>query len=450
MRRTIQLFLFAVGCASAQTTINGGRVISGNWDASNAATSKPAKTGASLPATCGLGEQFFLTTAPAGSNLYLCAAANTWSPSSAPVTAQTANQVYAGPASGSAAIPAFRALAESDLPATSVFTDQSNTFTGGTQNMTGAGPTLPARMGASLPATCIQGELFILSTALPGKNLNLCYSANNWAQIGGGSGASGSGGPVASAGSCNTAATGSTYFPTDSPYVLWCNGSAWQFRLAGASVTPADDSQFNWDVQNGGTTSVSGGTTATLGDVYMTAPAASSNTFTPSMRAVTNTFGNVWTITAVIAANPTVNYNGQEFGGFGIYFRNGTTTDSFSHNTGSLRFDYSGGSGLGQFSMAAADTTNSTYSQGVLGGVLAVNQVTINGPVWMRLHCDGTTLTASTSVDFGQNWRTIGTMTMTTVTGSSGQAAQFGWYVTPSNTTFSMSASLLDWSVVNQ
>ena len=83
MRRMVQIYLAVAVSAFAQTTINGGRVVSGTWDASNAVSSKPAKTGSALPGTCGVGEQFFLTTVPAGTNLYLCAAANTWSPASA-------------------------------------------------------------------------------------------------------------------------------------------------------------------------------------------------------------------------------------------------------------------------------------------------------------------------------------------------------------------------------
>ena len=62
-----------------QTTINGGRVITGTWDASGATASKPAKSGSVLPVTCGVGEQFFNTSATAGQNLYLCSASNTWS-----------------------------------------------------------------------------------------------------------------------------------------------------------------------------------------------------------------------------------------------------------------------------------------------------------------------------------------------------------------------------------
>ncbi len=69
---------FTAGSLAAQTAINGGRVITGIWDASGAAASKPAKSGSVLPVTCGVGEQFFNTGSAAGQNLYLCSPANTW------------------------------------------------------------------------------------------------------------------------------------------------------------------------------------------------------------------------------------------------------------------------------------------------------------------------------------------------------------------------------------
>lgn len=44
---------------------------------------------------------------------------------------QTANTVFAGPTTGGAATPTFRALVKADLPATVVHTDQANTYSGG-------------------------------------------------------------------------------------------------------------------------------------------------------------------------------------------------------------------------------------------------------------------------------------------------------------------------------
>lgn len=48
-------------------------------DFSGATATKPAKMGATLPGTCGQGEFFFLSSAPAGQNLFGCSSSNTWS-----------------------------------------------------------------------------------------------------------------------------------------------------------------------------------------------------------------------------------------------------------------------------------------------------------------------------------------------------------------------------------
>jgi hypothetical protein len=47
-------------------------------DFSAASTTKPLKSGTSLPGTCTAGEMYFKTNAPAGQNVYGCAAPNTW------------------------------------------------------------------------------------------------------------------------------------------------------------------------------------------------------------------------------------------------------------------------------------------------------------------------------------------------------------------------------------
>jgi hypothetical protein len=64
-------------CLTAQTAIDAGRQTK-NADFSGAVSTKPFKTGAVLPSLCGAGESFFKTDAPAGKNLYLCTATNTW------------------------------------------------------------------------------------------------------------------------------------------------------------------------------------------------------------------------------------------------------------------------------------------------------------------------------------------------------------------------------------
>ncbi|HEV8042055.1 MAG TPA: hypothetical protein VGP62_24460 [Bryobacteraceae bacterium] len=47
-------------------------------DFSGATSTKPFQAGAVLPATCTVGQAFFQTNAPAGSNLYTCTALNAW------------------------------------------------------------------------------------------------------------------------------------------------------------------------------------------------------------------------------------------------------------------------------------------------------------------------------------------------------------------------------------
>jgi hypothetical protein len=78
MRRLLSAYLLAAALAWSQTTINGSRMVLGAWDASGAATTKPAKAGTTLPATCAVGEIFYKTDATPGSNLYGCTATNVW------------------------------------------------------------------------------------------------------------------------------------------------------------------------------------------------------------------------------------------------------------------------------------------------------------------------------------------------------------------------------------
>jgi hypothetical protein len=69
-------FLIAAACA-AQTQVNL-RTQSREVDFSGAATTKPAKAGTTLPASCSTGELFFKLDATAGQNLYACTGTNTW------------------------------------------------------------------------------------------------------------------------------------------------------------------------------------------------------------------------------------------------------------------------------------------------------------------------------------------------------------------------------------
>jgi hypothetical protein len=49
-----------------------------NVDFTSASSTRPFKSGTALPATCSVGEMFYLTSATAGTNVYGCTAPNTW------------------------------------------------------------------------------------------------------------------------------------------------------------------------------------------------------------------------------------------------------------------------------------------------------------------------------------------------------------------------------------
>lgn len=70
-------FVMAAGLLSAQTKVHLGTQ-SREVDFSNAANTKPMKTGATLPGTCTVGEFFFKTNEPAGYNVFACTASGVW------------------------------------------------------------------------------------------------------------------------------------------------------------------------------------------------------------------------------------------------------------------------------------------------------------------------------------------------------------------------------------
>lgn len=79
MRRAtvMGLMLLAAGSLPGQTRIDLSRQAK-VVDFSGAASTRPARTGTSLPGICAVGEFFFQTNMPAGQNLFLCTGTNTW------------------------------------------------------------------------------------------------------------------------------------------------------------------------------------------------------------------------------------------------------------------------------------------------------------------------------------------------------------------------------------
>jgi hypothetical protein len=152
--------------------------------------------GASVPAPpCVTGQLYFNTGAAAGQNLYVCAG-NTWT------------QITGAAATG-------------------VSTNASNTYAAGTVqsflgtlDASGAAATLPAQTGATLPATCSMGQLFLKTGADPSRMLYICSAANTWSQVGFAQGTT-----AQKPASC---AAGQMYFATDATAgsnLYFCTGS---------------------------------------------------------------------------------------------------------------------------------------------------------------------------------------------------------------------------------
>ncbi len=79
-------------------------------------------------------------------------------------------------------------LAGERLPATAAQTNQSNVYTGGTQNFSGAAATFPVQTGtlASRPSSCAPGQHYYAtdSTVAEGARLSSCSTANSWVSVG--------------------------------------------------------------------------------------------------------------------------------------------------------------------------------------------------------------------------------------------------------------------------
>ena len=92
----MSLLLWAVFLATGESqTLIDLRTQTKSVDFSAAGSTKPIKTGASLPATCTPGEVFFLTSAPSGNNVHGCNPVNVWTAQGAnlSVNSGTKNQV---------------------------------------------------------------------------------------------------------------------------------------------------------------------------------------------------------------------------------------------------------------------------------------------------------------------------------------------------------------------
>lgn len=222
--RYIFALLFAVSLAFGQRIDLKSQ--SRNADFSAHPFIKPWVIGTSLPATCSVGDAFFDSDAPAGQNIYVCTATNTWTLSSGSITGLTPNRALQSDGSGNVAVSSAtnielgylsgvtsaiqtqlnaklsstppgssgqfiynnagvfgaKALANSDLPSSIDFTTKT--------------ATAPVKAGTSPPGTCVVADLFFDTDAAAGLNMFGCTATNTWTLLGDG----GAGGGVSDPG----------------------------------------------------------------------------------------------------------------------------------------------------------------------------------------------------------------------------------------------------------
>ena len=200
-RTAVRAMAFVCALAAGQTRIDMSSQAK-NIDFSHAISTRPFPVGTILPAICAAGETYFKSDAPAGRNVYLCTATNTWTPVEASSIDPEADNVYTGQNDFSEAqsltIPVLPsrpdaadcdsaaeigrvALRKSDpsLETGILFVCQSTgTGTAGWKASTYA-------YGVARPQNCEPGELFFDTDALAGQQWLGCVSANTWVGLSG-------------------------------------------------------------------------------------------------------------------------------------------------------------------------------------------------------------------------------------------------------------------------
>ena len=86
--KTLSLFAALATIATGQTQVDL-RTQSKSVDFTSASSTKPFAAGPALPATCAVGQMFFLTSAATGQNVYGCSVANSWTLQSGGPTSPT-------------------------------------------------------------------------------------------------------------------------------------------------------------------------------------------------------------------------------------------------------------------------------------------------------------------------------------------------------------------------
>lgn len=362
---------------------------------------------------------------------------------------QSANTVFAGPTTGSAATPAFRALVAADIPSASI------DFSKWTSNSCSNGD-VPQWSGSSWgcaaaasPLTT-KGDLFVFSTTNARKAVGsdgqylMADSGDatgvSWQTVAPGSGASASATYVTTASEAglsnettlgsaistnayaslpSAAVAGKLFLPTDSYYIFRDTGAVWAAWGPIYQLTVPDDTAFSWVNQSTASTS------ATKGGVTMNLPKSTGTQLHLRVKTAPST---PYTIIAAFLPNWIHLNSGQHVG---LLFRESSsgkiqTCETWVESTSPFsNFTSSKFTSATAFS---ADYQARTYFP--------------MSPVWIRIQDDGSNRTCSLSSD-GQNW--IVEHSVTRLDFLTTGANQVGWFGEEQTNTYDWNPTLISW-----
>ncbi len=102
--------------------------------------------------------------------------------------------------------------------------------------------TRPVTVGTALPAACLIGQLFFISSAVPGQNLYACTSVNSWTQLAGGGGGAN---PQVSVDKPSISFGGQTITTKSTPQTITLTDSGMSFlTISSITMTGANASDF--------------------------------------------------------------------------------------------------------------------------------------------------------------------------------------------------------------
>ena len=363
---------------------------------------------------------------------------------------QLANTLFAGPTTGSAAAPTFRAMVLADIPdglVTLTKLNQSSCSTNDSIKWNGSA--WVCLTGGASPLTT-KGDLFGFSTVnarvavgTDGQYLMADSSAAtgvSWQTVAPGSGASASATYVTTASEAglsaettigtiistnayaslpSAAVSGKLFFSNNSPYVLRDTGAAWAVWGPVFPLTIPNDAAFSWVNQGTATTTTTDGTVAFF---------VPKSTGTVLRGRVKTAPATPYTITAAFFPNWVYMNSGEHIG---LIFRESGTSKMAQCETWVSATSPFASAVSGKF------TNNTTYSADYVSRGNFVGNI-----LWLQIGDDGTNRTCKISSD-GKNW--INLHSVARLDFLTGGADQVGWFAEEQTNTYDFTPVLLSW-----